>query len=1290
MSAATTKMSGAPILYQEVRLSPTPYSPSSTLHVETTGSSRTQLVRAGSKRPFDAISSFDDETFTRKHLATEGSVFFRSKARSPRSFLWRILDDRRLLEIQSVDLVHDRRHDRGDSGLTFHIALPARILRDGVAFADPQETDALECFVLTEGKELFTVTLKHSLLTREIAPANFDASTIVKKYTSTSLSVRHPYRLVATSSLELLVSLSDGCMLHLERKANESGARWRETQFSAGGWTGSLRVRGIFSNRQSIRHGDLDLDPTAVAAMVKSPGGKFIWTVSLDHWLQAWNVKSGKIVFRGDLLGEGTARDAHQKQQQYIIGPEQHALLQVVTRSASAGGQDVVRMDEGGIYYLAVHSPRDHQFKFYLIKEKFSSAEGDWPLGEDQRPSVKLIPPVDELLNTSVWHLDQFFVRAGADWEEIQLWIRTRTGALCKTFMITLSLLGAKEASDAKHGEQWQKGWVVVDAGSQTPDELKHVVGYPGGLQAASDSAIAPNTRWLHFLLYNGRFSVSSLETALYGYRKGRGLSTTSSGRLKGKSQPLEQRLTEAVTSKILLRRRANDQPDYDRYQQEVQSQWMTYYSLLLDLHGRRQEPIGFALDFEEGLPWTVCADGVAPIRACSGVELRTMNTHLLSGGAERRVEPSVYDQIYPDEMHGHDISNESATLSRVVIAASDFRKSFSANAQYILAVAAERDALTDPNDTQPGRVLSVYDRCGFDTEVTDEAFDSLTTAMESVGGLGSITDSDFLGIWDWIQAEGDVSGFDSGALLDRYGVELLVQVAQETLQRAHARLLDMLALIAFMAGGVEASELDSDFNPDQAYDAILWPLRKVQLLLWLAEHTREETLHRRKTQQPDEHERETRTVTLLEDFFVGDWRPLIPEDAPGKGLSEHLTLWCNRWTWGLEVEGEAQWTEVTANILANLIKHEERELAVDFERFVTDHEFSRYVKARLHVMTGDYDVASVEFRDAAVDMSATTNIASTDKYHLLSPDELNQFGCGLAAYFQHVAGIFEKIKVYSYVAHFAKLALQGLENSMPSFSRSLAALDRKRREANASDLESYDNALQEIKLLQWKEVKDEILNRMFNAYVQTGRFEEAYETLEQIETEPIQRSNMKTLLAGCVQQDAVSTLLRLPIRADLAREADQALLGMAKKELEKGTTHAPPTRRSSAYQTLYAFRTQRADFRGAAEILHERLERLRTTPGTGDPEDETILEAYVLLINTLACCGEEDAWLLADPIPGVGGGVNGREGGRGKRKLVTLADVRREYTTELDRRSDVLHGRFPMVNGGGEEMDVL
>ena len=209
-------MSRAPVLYTETRLSPPATLPSQVLSINTTGEKQ-PLLGAGRKRGFDETSGLDEESYARKHLATEGAVFFRRKSRAPRSFLWRVLEDRKVLEIQSVDLVHDKAATRSESWLKFRITLPTEIERNGVAFADPEDTDALEVFVVTSVGEIFTFTLKRDLLTRESVPSDFDGNTCFRKYSSNSLSFRHSYRLVAVDSHELLISLHDGGLMRLQR-----------------------------------------------------------------------------------------------------------------------------------------------------------------------------------------------------------------------------------------------------------------------------------------------------------------------------------------------------------------------------------------------------------------------------------------------------------------------------------------------------------------------------------------------------------------------------------------------------------------------------------------------------------------------------------------------------------------------------------------------------------------------------------------------------------------------------------------------------------------------------------------------------------------------------------------------------------------------------------------------------------------------------------------------------------------------------------------------------------------
>ena len=139
-------------------------------------------------------------------------------------------------------------------------------------------------------------------------------------------------------------------------------------------------------------------------------------------------------------------------------------------------------------------------------------------------------------------------------------------------------------------------------------------------------------------------------------------------------------------------------------------------------------------------------------------------------------------------------------------------------------------------------------------------------------------------------------------------------------------------------------------------------------------------------------------------------------------------------------------------------------------------------------------------------------------------------------------------------------------------------------------------------------------------------------------------------------------------------------LVSLARRYLPLSPT---PTQTPQYHQVLYTWRIHKNDFRGAAEILQERLQKLKqTTAKVFEPDDETLVEAYLVLINTLACLGKEEAWVLADPITALDGLRTE------SRRIVTLQDVRRDYQAELDRRSEMQQGRFPLL--GGDAMDVF
>lgn len=211
-------------LYKEARLNIEPAYAGATIsirlpaHSTSTFSSRPQ---SGRTVITDSYVDRTEDAFARRHLASEASIFFRRIHKSPRSFLWRILDERKVLEVRSIDLSQDK-FNKGEANLTMLLSLPQAIRPYGVAFAELEEKDALIAFVLTEANELYTLMLHKDFFVRAAASES-PVEEWCKSCKPAALGIRQPYRLVATSAKELLISLHDGSLLRLERKSGDDG-----------------------------------------------------------------------------------------------------------------------------------------------------------------------------------------------------------------------------------------------------------------------------------------------------------------------------------------------------------------------------------------------------------------------------------------------------------------------------------------------------------------------------------------------------------------------------------------------------------------------------------------------------------------------------------------------------------------------------------------------------------------------------------------------------------------------------------------------------------------------------------------------------------------------------------------------------------------------------------------------------------------------------------------------------------------------------------------------------------
>jgi nuclear pore complex protein Nup160 len=99
-----------------------------------------------------------------------------------------------------------------------------------------------------------------------------------------------------------------------------------------------------------------------------------------------------------------------------------------------------------------------------------------------------------------------------------------------------------------------------------------------------------------------------------------------------------------------------------------------------------------------------------------------------------------------------------------------------------------------------------------------------------------------------------------------------------------------------------------------------------------------------------------------------------------------------------------------------------------------------------------------------------------------------------------------------------------------------------------------------------------------------------------------------------------------------------------------------------------------------------DRIHKLRNA-GEGDEAtgedilDTPVTRQYLLLINALSCVEPKQAWIYDEVSTGFG------QKDAGKRKVVSLADIRKQYQDELDRIAAIHNNQFGFDAGDVMEL---
>ena len=1186
-------------LHKETRLALEPSKSGSIIQIQVPSTSTFSVRPRQQRRIIRLRPDLDSERSFHKYcIAESSSLFFGKSKRYPRSFLWRVLQEGKVLELRSVDISKPQHEDK-DASIILQLLFPNVIKDGGVGLAETDDNDTLSVFALTKGNELYTLTLRKQFFCHTAASEE-DITRWCKAYKPATFSISTPFRLTIASSLRLAVSLSDGRLLLLTRQKSDDGSKWYESTYGDGQWVSSLRGLVRWQGSNTVKYDGIILEEGTPTAMAVSPDKKHIFAVCLNHTLRIWNPDKATSVFSKDLLWRD--REPHEMPK-WMLDPSNPNMLQIFQPGTAV---------EGDLYYAVTFSPHDlGQFKFWGVRDPDHGDKGI----RDLYPDCPLKPPDPDPRpeSKSIWKVADFKVKGGQKGKGLEMWVLMRSNQNYKIYCLRFDILDLAVV--------WQDQWSSMASEVQARDLPPHL----SNLEAAD--AV---DRWIDFILSPGRYSEAVLDTAVGIYCSERSI------KIQDAKASLEDRICTAVSSKAQSEDIGND---FEKYRRATNREWTNLWQDIKELDKWRWTVLSLAYDSHAEMPWIIFTDGCSAVRTCDKLELIAQNDPSTLADSMGMLEtPSI-------EIEADNEPRLPDELAVIITAAAQFGHSFTYALRQSCNEIITEELWLDSSSTTLLRIQSFYDRCNFASEVGNVSLDELTNALEAVGGFNGLETGVFLDIIS--EFSHSLPEGPSGLLYTSFGRKALINGAREMIVLREETLFNLLTLVVFVEMEMDRDEMPmQDFDGPQIYESLLSLLRQYQISKWLARNMRIDRVHDQgqvSASAGSNHDHvgvSGDSSTILEDVFALD---LAPQSYNSQSQSEALTYGIKdllQWVVGGNVQYPSDALPVF--VQTNLLAHHDLTLASNFLRYQPSSAWSTYIKGRLYLARKEYTEAALYFKQAADKMGKQPSvmertvidfeIASPSNFDyenashgLVTPMDCLSFGHGLPTYYTHILNLFDSSSCPTQMAHFAKLALETL----------------------STDEGSSDHTTT-------------LLTSLLQASLQTTDFLTAFSALSK-------HPNPETLLPSFINAllttpNALPQLLSLPFPSKLHSQIDDVLSST-----------------KSAQKVLSAWRLHHDDFRGAAAALLPPLQASQAKVKRNNVDG--LEDDYLTVINLLACAGKENGWVLSHDVYA--------KGVKGKRRVITLADVRAGYQKELDRRSVIESGRFEFGGGGEDEEDV-
>ncbi|KAL9584416.1 MAG: hypothetical protein Q9203_004670 [Teloschistes exilis] len=1164
----------------------------------------------------------DEANYIRSSIASASSIFVSKIRKYPRRFLWRVLDNHKILELRSADISKDER-EKHEASVILQLTFPSTIRRSGIAFADNGE-DTLSVFVLTKSNDLCTLTIRTKFFT-DIAASEEEPETWCKTFKPSSFTLSTPHRMVAASPEQLIITLSDGRLLRLNRNQDQDASMWKELAYNDGGWSTSLRGLVRWQGSNTVRYDGVVLDHNTAIAAEFSPSRKHLLTVCANHTFKIWNLEKGVSVFGMDLLGQ---RRRPEDIQRMMLDAGNSEILRVFEAEAAI---------EGDEYYAMTYSPHDGgQFKIWAIRDADHGRAGVRFLHSEDNLRPPDPDPTPE--SKAIWKMADFKIGHGSRGVGMQLWVLMRSNKRYKIYSLKFDLENLPAA--------WSNRW--------TSTTRQHLERGSLPLLVPSDARDAPDV-WLDYLFSPGRYPQAVLKTALSIYSVARNLSNAVNAKAN-----LEDRLCATIASQVASQKIQMEEgsgTQFAQYRTLMQQEWSLLHQEVQDLDRLRCQVLSLAFDDHSDMPWAVSTGGCAAMRECSRLEAISYN------------EPAVVEK-YVDLLETRSIEDELGRepklphdLAILIRAVTDFRETYSPLFQHTFQIWLSNELWQEPVQTVAERIKNGYVGCNFYEETDEYALKDLKKALKPLGGFRGLSTNYFLDIVR--EMPSIMASESSGLTFSKFGLNVLVEGAREMMD-LHARiLLDLLVLVVFMELEVRKTEALPDLDTAAVFVTLLEQLKHYELMQWLAKNVLSVQAGSQKALGKDlSHGRKS---TILERFFAPDVKP---QSCEGRSQSASLSDTIQdllMWTIGGNYKSITI-DQVLVHIQCNLLKADDIELAADFLPFQPCTPWAVYIRGRLLLSLGEATEAALCFEKAAYKLASQPSL----DYHgqsagYLSPEEAAQMGQGLPFYYTHVHQVFQSTSHPSYAAHFAQLALQFTNRSPPVEPSKTLPASIFRSSLDTSDIESAYAALIQLPQDDQPAMIPTMLRSLLTLPTGPSR-------LLDLPWPPHLHGWIDKYLANediSGTKSALKNVLR-PERQCKILAAWRLRHGDFRGAAAVLYSHLQMTQKASQKSDgLPRFRlTAEGENEMGGRALDEAyLSMINLMACDGDEQDPNDNKD-----------GRESersgSWLLSS-----------KQGA--KRKLVTISDVRKDWQMELDRRSAVEAGRYGFGLGHGDEMDL-